>query len=297
MADLHSSVIKFDITHGKAVSVSDRVRRITAPNPGPMTGPGTNTYLLGRREVAVIDPGPALDSHVEAILEAGDGRIRWVLATHTHPDHSPAALRLQQATGAQLIGALMAEDDGHQDTTFQPDLGLCDGQLLSSAEFSLRAVATPGHVGNHFCFYLEQEQTVFTGDHIMQGATVVIVPPSGDMADYIASLQKLKQFPVRRLAPAHGHLMGEAGRVVDELVRHRLAREAKVVEALARQPGASLDRLAETVYSDVDPRLLRVAKVSLWAHLLKLEKEGRASKHAEEHWLFGEELWQLSGSA
>ncbi|TQV86338.1 MBL fold metallo-hydrolase [Exilibacterium tricleocarpae] len=257
-----------------------------------MTGPGTNTYLVGREQVAVIDPGPALDSHLDVILAAAGERLRWVLVTHTHPDHSPGARRLREATGAELIGAVMA-DDGHQDQSFVPDQPLVEDWVLHARDFTLQAVATPGHVGNHFCFYLPQEHTLFTGDHIMQGATVVIVPPSGDMAAYIASLEKLKHLPLQRLAPAHGHLMGEAARVVDELVRHRLSREDKVIKALAQSGQASLDQLLETVYDDVDPRLLRVAKVSLWAHLLKLEKEARASKHAEAHWLFGEELWEL----
>ncbi len=293
MADLHRSVVPLDFRSDAAVVVSDLVRRITAPNAGPMTGPGTNTYLVGVEAVAVIDPGPDVDSHIEAIMAAAGDRIRWLVATHTHPDHSPAARKLQALTGAELIGAAM-HDDGHQDITFQPRENLQHGQKLTTAEFMLEAVATPGHVGNHFCFYLHGERTLFTGDHIMQGASVVIIPPSGDMADYIASLQRLLHYPVEHLAPAHGHIMAEAERVVKELVEHRLRRENKVLAALAGQVQASLDLLLPQVYSDIDPRLLRVAKLSLWAHLLKLEKEGRAAKHAEEHWLFGEELWQLT---
>ena len=292
MIDPQSRLIRFEIVPAAVVTLSQGVRRITAPNAGPMTGPGTNTYLVGREQVAVIDPGPAIDSHIDAILAAAGGRIRWVLATHTHPDHSPAARRIHEQTGAELIGSAMV-DDGHQDTTFQPTTNVVHGQRLVTDEFTLEAIATPGHVGNHFCFYLLEEKIVFTGDHIMQGATVVIIPPSGDMAEYINSLKALKQYSIDCLAPAHGHLMGQAENVVDTLVSHRQSREDKVIKVLRKQVQASLDELLPKAYSDVDPRLLPVAKVSLWAHLLKLEKEGRATKHAENHWLFGDELWQL----
>lgn len=293
MADLHSSIIDVPIEPGKPVRLSQRVLRITAPNGGPMTGPGTNTYLIGDEDITVIDPGPNIQSHVDAILAAGAGRIRRVIVTHTHPDHSPAAKPIAEATGAQLHGCLL-DDDGHQDLSFEPDVALQHGDVISGADYTLEALFTPGHVGNHFCFYLREERVVFTGDHIMQGATVVIIPPSGDMLDYINSLKLLNTYAVDHLAPAHGHLMAEAQQVVDELVAHRLRREDKVIAGLQRSPDSTLDQLMDFVYADVDKRLYKIAKLSLWAHLLKLEREGRASKHAEKHWLFDDELWRLN---
>lgn len=295
MADLHGNIIETEISPGKPVRLSERVTRITAPNPGPMTGPGTNTYLVGRDEITVIDPGPNINSHVQAILEAGGDRIRHVAVTHTHPDHSPAAKPIAEATGAELYGSVL-DDDGHQDVSFRPTIELQPGQTLTTPEYSLEALFTPGHVGNHYCFYLQEEKTVFTGDHIMQGTTVVIIPPSGDMLDYIESLHRLREREVERLAPAHGHLMTEAHRVVSDLVKHRLGREQKVVEALTRLPDSNLDQLMKIAYAEVDPRLYKIAKLSLWAHLLKLEREGRAEKHAEKHWLFDDELWRLVGT-
>lgn len=290
MADLHSSVIEIDIEPGQPVRLSDWVTRITAPNAGPMTGPGTNTYLIGREEVTVLDPGPAKESHMAAILKAGNNRIKHIVVTHTHPDHSPAAKPLAEASGARLIGAVI-DDDGHQDKSFVPDIDLRHGYRVPVTEYNLEAIHTPGHVGNHYCFWLEQDRMLFTGDHIMQGATVVIIPPSGDMADYIRSLQLLLHYDIERLAPAHGHLMSEAAQAVQQIIDHRLSREDKVVSALRQSPNASLDTLMGFVYPDVDERLYRIARLSLWAHLLKLEKENRASKQAEKHWLYDDELW------
>ncbi len=293
MADLHPGLVKRNIDPGVATRLTPRVRRINAGNGGPMTGPGTNTYLVGTRDIAVIDPGPDDEAHIDAILQQAGGRIRWLLATHTHPDHSPAARILADRTGAKLMGSVMT-DDGHQDLSFQVTENLYHGQQLVTEEFTLEAVYTPGHVGNHFCFWLPEDKLIFTGDHIMQGATVVIVPPSGDMAHYLTSLELLKRYPVELLAPGHGHLMDDAVEVVDALVRHRLSRESRILAAMERLGEASLEALTADVYADVDPVLHKVAQVSLWAHLLKLEKEGRAEKHAEAHWLFGQELWRLS---
>ena len=259
---------------GQTSQLSPRVRRIIAPNPSVMTGPGTNTYLVGNDEVAVVDPGPDEPSHIEAILREGAGRIRWILVTHTHEDHSPAATPLARATGAQLRG-VAAPDDFYQDLIFKPDVALSDEPLLQTREFSLRAVHTPGHACNHYCLLLEQEGMLFTGDHIMNGSTVVIIPPSGDMKDYLDSLEKLKSLPLRSLAPGHGELMPEPVAVVDGIIRHRLTREAKVARVLA-EAGGTLDELVERAYDDVPRAMFPMAKYSLWAHLLKLARDGRA---------------------
>jgi glyoxylase-like metal-dependent hydrolase (beta-lactamase superfamily II) len=264
-----------EIIYGQPVQLSPLVRRITASNPGVMTGPGTNTYLIGREQVAVVDPGPALDPHIDAILAACGERLRWIIATHTHPDHSPAAASLAAATGAQVLGNVI-DNDGRQDASFQPQRGFSHDELLSTPEFTLRALLTPGHVGNHVCFLLEEERLLFTGDHIMQGSTVVIVPPSGDMKDYLDSLQLLRGYPIAALAPAHGQLILDPAAEIDRLVAHRLGREAKVVEVLRREGHGSLDALVPAVYDDVDPALHPIARLSLWAHLLKLQRDGRA---------------------
>lgn len=269
---------------GQPERLSPRVTRLVAPNPGPMTGPGTNTYLLGREAVVVVDPGPALPAHVDAILAAAPGPIRYIICTHTHPDHSPAWRAVAEATGAEVHGALPYGDD-HQDESFRPDVELAHEQRLVTDELSLLALHTPGHVSNHYCLLLEDEGMLFAGDHIMQGSTVVIIPPGGDMADYIRSLKLLLDYPVRVIAPGHGTLIEDSRREVDRLVRHRLLREAKVVGGLERLGEADPDALVKVVYDDVDPALHRWAKLSMAAHLIKLEQEGRAARADDaERW-------------
>ena len=271
--------------HGEVRSLSAGVRRIVAPNPGPMTGPGTNTYIVGETDLVVVDPGPAEASHIEAILDCVGDRLKFIACTHTHPDHSPAAARLAEATGATLIGRVTA-DDRHQDLTFQPAAQIEDDDCISGDGWTLRAIYTPGHVDNHVCFLLEEEGMVFAGDHIMNGSTVVIVPPGGNMADYIASLRRLLDYNVKVVAPGHGELIPDCRGEVEKLVRHRLMREAKVASALSSAP-QSLDGLVTTVYDDVDPVMHEWAKLSLLAHLIKLEGEGRTLNSTVEgvdHW-------------
>ncbi|GIX29971.1 MAG: MBL fold metallo-hydrolase [Porticoccaceae bacterium] len=262
---------------GRLDRLSPRVRRLTAPNPGLMTGPGTNTYLLGEEEVAVIDPGPADPSHVAAILEACAGRLRWVVVTHTHPDHSPGAATLAAATGATLVGCVLRPDDGRQDRTFRPDWEPRDGVLLRTAEYTLEAIHTPGHVANHYCFLLREEGLLFAGDHLMEGGTVAILPPSGDLAAYLASLERLAGRPPAAVAPGHGALIADSARHLREVIAHRRWREARVVEALAAGTD-ELDGLLERVYADVGRERLDLARQVLVAHLLKLEGEGRARR-------------------
>jgi glyoxylase-like metal-dependent hydrolase (beta-lactamase superfamily II)/8-oxo-dGTP pyrophosphatase MutT (NUDIX family) len=250
------------------------VTRIIAPNPGMMTGPGTNTYLVGDKDLAVIDPGPAIDSHIAAVLAAGAGRIRSVICTHTHPDHSPAAAAIKAASGAVLIGWPAPEHPG-QDRSFAPDRVLGHGDRVLFGGVSLRALHTPGHASNHLCYLLENTKMLFTGDHVMQGSTVVINPPDGDMRAYLASLELLLTEDILILAPGHGYLIGEPHREARRLIRHRLAREAKVASALARLGAPTLEELVLEVYDDVQPRLHAVAMRSLAAHLGKLAAEGR----------------------
>jgi glyoxylase-like metal-dependent hydrolase (beta-lactamase superfamily II) len=265
------------------------LRRITAPNPGVMTGAGTNTYLLGEAEVAVVDPGPDIPQHVMAILSAiaeKGGKLKRIFATHTHMDHSPATRSLLRHADAEVIGAL-ASDGLFQDEHFRPDVSCRHDQLFETAEYRLRAIATPGHVDNHFCFLHENSGSLMTGDHIMNGSTVVIIPPSGDMSAYLDSLRRLLDYPLQQLAPGHGDVMGEPFAVVQGLLDHRLMREAKVVKVLEQKKQGTVDELVVDVYDDVDPSLHPIAKLSLSAHLIKLEQDGRARRH-ERGWVWGD---------
>lgn len=270
---------------GELETIADGVHRLLAPNPGMMTGPGTNTYLIGNEDVAVIDPGPKIDRHIDAIQTLAPGPIRWILCTHTHPDHSPAATPLAEATGAELMG-IPAPGGKVQDKTFEPDRILEDGDTLDTREFSIRAVHTPGHASNHLCFRHEAHRWLFTGDHIMNGSTVVIDPPDGDMKDYLDSLERLRLLDLAALAPGHGAVIDNPDEAIDWLIDHRLKREAKVVAALQANPGIELWDLTKTVYDEVDAKLHRLASRSLLAHLLKLEKDGRAE--------CSRDLWSLT---
>ena len=253
--------------------------RLTAPNPGMMTGPGTNTYLVGGTELAVVDPGPDDPGHRAALLgvaEASGAAIRWVLVTHTHVDHAPGAAALAAATGAEVLG--FAERDG-----FVPTRQVGDGDRLTAGGVSLRAVHTPGHASDHLCWLVEgavdDGPVLLSGDHLMHGSTVVIRPPDGDMAAYLASLERLVTLdpPVAVIAPGHGRLLADPAAAVAGVVGHRLARERVVAEASAAGPGAgrTLDELLPVAYADVGDDRRAVARLSLWAHLRKLAADGR----------------------
>jgi glyoxylase-like metal-dependent hydrolase (beta-lactamase superfamily II)/8-oxo-dGTP pyrophosphatase MutT (NUDIX family) len=279
----------YEIVPGRAVKLSPHVIRVTAPNPSVMTGPGTNTYLVGggaANEWAVIDPGPDLPEHVEAVLHAAPGPIRWILATHTHHDHSPASVPLRQHTRAPVMGRL-AEHPHKQDGSFAPDRVLEHGERLQLAPgVTLRVLHTPGHASNHLCFLLEEEKTLFTGDHLMQSSTVVINPPDGDMAAYLRTLRALLAEDIEWLAPGHGFLMAQPHQAVQAVINHRLKREAKVLATLRAHAPATLEQLLPHAYDDVDPRLLPVAARSLLAHLDKLRTEGVAVERTG-HWSLG----------
>ena len=251
------------------------IRRLLAPNPSLMTGPGTNTYLFGSSEVAVLDPGPVIESHLDTIVETAGDSIRWVLVTHTHPDHSPAAVELARRTGAELLGR-PAPDGRHQDATFLPDRVLADGDRLSVDGVEIEAIETPGHASNHICYRQSAQNWIFTGDHVIDGSTVVIDPPDGSMSDYLKSLARLKEFAPVALAPGHGELINDPNRIIDWIIEHRLQREAKVATALTANPGLTAMDLVPHVYRDVDRKLYGWAERSLLAHLIKLEDDGRA---------------------
>ena len=281
--------VSCELLPGRAVQLSPNLWRVTAPNPGPMTGPGTNSYLVGAgRDWTVIDPGPADAAHVQALQDAAHaahpegGRIVRVLVTHTHRDHSPAAALLAAATGAPVWGRLAAHQEW-QDTSFAPQHQPQHGERIELAPgLQLRVVHTPGHASNHLCYLLETEALLFTGDHVMQGSTVVINPPDGDMAAYLQSLQALLDEPLQWLAPGHGFLVDTPHAVLRKLIAHRLQREAKVLGALRAGGGGSVASLVPLVYADVNPALHGMAARSLTAHLLKLQGDGLAACHGEQ---------------
>ena len=252
--------------------IAPGVKRIVAPNPSMMTGPGTNTYLIGNNDIAVIDPGPAIVEHVENIVEKSNACIRWILVTHTHPDHSPAVKSLAEASNAEVLG-IPAPDGPHQDKTFTPTRVLADGDVLESEEFRLEAVHTPGHASNHLCYRHASLNWLFTGDHVIDGSTVVIDPPDGNMKHYIESLQHCKDLQCAALAPGHGEVIEDPTRAIDWIIEHRLQREAKVLAAVLAHPGLTTHELVPHVYQDVDPKLYGWAERSLLAHVLKLEAD------------------------
>jgi len=274
--------VHVDLQPGRAVRLSLRIVRITAPNPGPMTGPGTNSYLVGDgSRCTVIDPGPVSDTHLQALLAAAPGRIERILVTHTHRDHSPGAAALAQATGAPVWGR-RADHPMWQDESFAPDHEPQHGERIDAGDgATLRAIHTPGHASNHLCYLLEEEKLLFTGDHVMQGSTVVINPPDGDMAVYLRSLTALLDEDLQWFAPGHGFLVADPHGVLRALITHRLKREAKVVAALRQSGPAAIGVLLPRAYDDVPAALHGVAQRSLLAHLLKLQADGAASLSGE----------------
>jgi glyoxylase-like metal-dependent hydrolase (beta-lactamase superfamily II) len=262
---------------GASVTLAPGVRRVRAPNAGMMTGSGTNTYLLGEREVTVLDPGPDDAAHLRSILEAAGPRIRWAAVTHTHRDHSPLATELARVTGARLIG-LPPPADGRQDERFQPQHLPRDGEELALGDVSLTAIHTPGHASNCVCYLEPKARMLFTGDHVLGGVSPVILPPDGEMAAYLDSLDKLGGYDFERIAPGHGEILERGKQVIEHLRAHRLARESKVLRAIGE--GATLDELTPKVYDDVPVDRHEWAKLTLRAHLIKLEREGRITERS-----------------
>jgi len=263
----------YELVPGVPHELDAAVTRIIAPNGGVMTGPGTNTYLVGVHELIVIDPGPDDESHMQAILAAADGPIRWILCTHTHMDHAPGAARLKQLSGA-TVAAMLAPRTDH-DFQLSVDRVLTDGDVISNADVTVRAVHTPGHASNHLCYLLEQNRMLFTGDHIMQGSTVVIWPPDGNMRAYVESLRSLLKIELAVLAPGHGHLIEHPQDELNRLIEHRLRREDKVRQAVLRAgTGVTVETLLPSAYDDVSRSLYEWAALSLQAHLDKLVADG-----------------------
>jgi glyoxylase-like metal-dependent hydrolase (beta-lactamase superfamily II) len=263
---------------GTPVAVLAGVTRLTAPNPSVMTGPGTNTYLVGHADLVAIDPGPEDEGHLRAIADVAAGRLRAIVVTHTHPDHAPGAATLALLTGARVQG--FGARDG-----FEPDETLAEQSLVTAGDIPLVAVHTPGHASNHLCYVADLAATsespvrvLFSGDHIMGGSTVVIAPPDGDMAAYLESLERLFVFdpPITVIAPGHGPLLAEPRKVIQGYIEHRLAREAAIVSSLDARRNAGIEEIVADVYTDVPEALHPIARFSVWAHLRKLAADGRA---------------------
>ena len=268
-----------DFEPGRPVPLAEGILRLVAPNAGRMTGPGTNTYLLGTPPRAVLDPGPDLAPHVDAILREAPA-LETVIVTHTHPDHSPATQSLvsRARTAGRAVRVIGRAPPSaiHQDMTFAPDHSPHRDELLRIDErLTLRAIDTPGHASNHVCYLAEQHAMLFSGDHVLDGVTPVILAPDGDMAAYLESLERLLGYPLRGIAPGHGRLLHDPQGVIRGVVAHRLRREAKVVRALDATV-RGLDGLLLRVYDDVPVELHGMARHSLEAHLIKLGREGRA---------------------
>ena len=255
------------------VQINSIVRRITASNSSIFTGPGTNTYLIGNNDVSIIDPGPDIIEHIK-VIESSSKNINRILLTHTHPDHSPGATLLQKRLNIPIYG-LATVSSIEKDEIIDFESFFSDGDLIITDEYRIEIIHTPGHASNHLCYLLQQEQILFTGDHIMEGSTVVIAPPDGNMSDYINSLMKIKNYDISQIAPGHGEIISNPDEIIDWTIDHRLKRESKVFKSIERFGICKLQELLKEVYSDVDQRLHPIAEWSLNAHLERLIDLGK----------------------
>jgi glyoxylase-like metal-dependent hydrolase (beta-lactamase superfamily II) len=276
---------------GRVELLEPLVRRVLAPNGSPYTYTGTQTYLVGRGDgLAVIDPGPALPEHLAALEEAiGEEPVVAICCTHTHRDHSPAAAPLAARTGAPVIGCaplVLESDEPRSDAPFDadyaPDRVLADGETIAGPGWTLMALATPGHTSNHLCYALEETGALFTGDHVMGWSTSVVAPPDGDMAAYMASLEKLYERSDRVYYPAHGPQVARPRQLVRGMIGHRRQRERQILRLLDRQARA-IEDLVPLMYKGIDPRLRTAAGQSVKAHLIDLERRGLVTR-SEETW-------------
>lgn len=273
-----------EVEYGRCDQVSPLIRRVTANNPGPFTFMGTGTYIVGRGEVAVIDPGPDDPAHLDAILAAVAGEsITHILITHHHSDHSPLAGPLKARTGATIYGCAVAgheeEDTGEvrmeagHDHDFRPDIGLCDGGVVLGRGWTMDAIPTPGHTSNHICYGLREEHACFSGDHIMGWSTTVITPPDGDMTDYLKSLDDIRAHKFDVLWPTHGPPIREVDAFIAAYIAHRQERVDQILQALKSGP-ARIDELVPRLYADVDARLHPAAARSMLAAMIHLARRG-----------------------
>ncbi len=271
---------------GTAEQLDPLIRRVLAPNPSPYTYTGTQSYVVGAgSDVAVIDPGPNDPVHIEAIMETvGEARIAAIMCTHTHRDHSPAAAPLAQRTGAPVVGCapLVLKSDRPRadeafDTTYAPDRVLEDGEQMRGEGWTLTAVHTPGHTSNHLCFALEESKALFTGDHVMGWSTSVVIPPDGDMGDYLRSLERLMARDDAVYHSAHGAAITKPQQLVRGMIGHRRQRENQILRLLG-EAARPIPEFIPAMYKGLDPRLITAAEMSVEAHLIDLEKRGMVAK-------------------
>ena len=272
-----------DFEYGVPSQVSPLIRRVVANNPGPFTYFGTGTYIIGHGNVAVIDPGPDDDRHLDALLAATMGEtITHIFVTHPHLDHSPLAKKLSAICGAQIYGnaeklshkKIDSKTEEGDDMGFRPDYELSDGEIINCGNFEIEAIFTPGHTASHVCYALPQENALFSGDHIMGWSTSVILPPDGDMTDYLNSLDKISSYEFTALYPTHGAPINEPAPFIKAYKAHRLERERQVLECLANGIFKIHD-MVPILYATTDKRLWPAASLSLLAHLIRLVKIGR----------------------
>lgn len=277
-------VHSLDWDYEKPVRLLSNVQRLTCPNPGRMTGAGTNTYIIGEPGAyAVIDPGPIEPAHIDRIAAIVGKDLKYILCTHAHPDHSPGAAPLKELTGAPILGA-PSGPHFRSEWQFTPDRTLEHGERLAVGDTTLRVIHTPGHASNHLCFLQEEDRLLYSGDHINNGSTVVIDPPDGDMHAYLKALHALLDEPIDYILPAHGWVLGFAHEAIRQLIGHRLGRERKVLEAVRNRGPAELKTLLPVVYDDVDPMMHPIAARSLLAHLEKLVIDGAVRKDPGDLW-------------
>ncbi len=278
---------------GVSMRLSPLVHRILAPNPSPYTYQGTQSYLVGAHDVAVIDPGPADEAHLDALVKAINGRpVVAIMCTHTHRDHSPAAPPLSLLTGAPIIGCapLALDDDGPRadasfDFAYLPGRVLRDGEQLTGADWTLTALATPGHTSNHLCYALEEEGALFTGDHVMGWSTSVVSPPDGDMSDYLASLELLVNRTDSIYYPAHGEPITQPQRFARGMLGHRKMREGQIMRLLEREGALAIPAMVAAMYVGLGAHLHGAAGRSVLAHLIDMERRGLVKQDAAELWM------------
>lgn len=264
--------------------MSKLIKKITAPNGGVFTGEGTNTYLIGTNDITLVDPGPNTKSHLDNILKEGQGKIKRIIVTHTHSDHSPGAKPLADILNVPVMGRFADFDMSIQDSTFEPDKILEDQEIIKTDEYTIEVIHTPGHASNHLCFLIQEERCLLTGDHIMNGSTVVIAPPDGNMTEYLDSLKKLDNFDIQFLAPGHGDYLDNPKAVTDWIINHRLTREGKVLQSMKSLKETKIEDLLLDVYDDVDPKLHPIALWSLEAHLIRLEENNKVMRLEDNLW-------------